>query len=635
MLQSIRNRAQGIVAWVIIGLIILTFALWGIQEYFNGGAETGVASVNDAEISALEYRQVYQQQRERMQEMLREGFDENVYGPQLKNDTVQGLIEAELLYQTAVNQGQRVSDAELAAMIQSFEAFQAEGKFDKAQYERLLRQQGDGPVAFEARLRRNMLANQLYSGVAATAIATDWEVNNALRLKHQRRDIGYLVVPVAKFREAVAVTDDEVKKYYEQNKEQFLASERVSIEYLELSAEQMADTVAPDDEVLRALYEEQRDSYAVPEERRASHILVAISESADAAAAEKARKAAEDLVQQIKSGADFAQLARENSDDSGSAEVGGDLGFFRRGVMEKAFDDAVFSMKPGEVKGPVRTAFGFHIIRLEEVRAERGRSFEEVREELVRQYQKGKAERQFYTQKEQLANLTYEHPDSLAPAAEQLGLKIQETGAFGREGGAGLAADPKLVEAAFSEEVLKQGLNSEVFDLSETRSVVLRVKQHEPAKTQPFEEVADTIRARLQDEAAKRQAEKLGQELLQALKAGKAPEGLVAEHGLEWRVAGMIEREGGATDRQVVAAAFRLPRPAENQGAYDGLKLSGGDYAVVRVGAVQDGDPAAVQEQERKSLRGTLTAIEGNSLYDQFVENLKRGAKIVIRKENL
>lgn len=638
MLHFIRERAQGWLAYGIVILIIIPFALWGINQYFGGGGPVTVAKVNGTEINQRQLQMNYLQQRRRMQEMLGDRFDPARFPEkQLKLRVLEQMVKDRLLIQVARDTGFWVGDAQLATAIRSTPAFQDQNGFSQARYERALQAQGMQPAGFEARMRQDLLAGQLQAGVSDSAFITPQELDRVLRLKHQTRDIGFMTLPLEPFLDSVEVTDRELQDYYDANRDGFVVPEQVKVAYLELSMDRITTGMEIPEETVRARYEEHRERYQTPEERQVRHILVEVPADADKAAEEAAREEAEAILGQLRSGADFAELAEEHSDDPGSAKQGGDLGFIGRGMMDPAFEEAAYGLEEGELGGPVRSAFGYHILKLEAVRGGEVRPFSEVRERLRRDIEMERAQPQFYEMAEQLANLAYEQPDSLEPAAEALGLEVQQSAFFDRDGGKGIAAEPKVVEAAFSDEVLEQGFNSETVELETDHLVVLRVMEHKPQRQQSLDDVYAEVAVQVRRQKARDAARADAKALAERIAGGEDPESVAAEAGAEWRREEAVRRQGAGQEvpAPVRGAVFALPRVERPHPPARAVELPSGEQAVVAVFGVTDGDPAGIADKERQSERDTLRRATGRIAYNALLEHLRQSADVTIREDEL
>ncbi len=445
MLQKIRDNAQSWIAWVIVGLIIIPFALFGLNQYSGGGSEPLAATVDDSEITQRELQQAYYRQRQRLQQMFGDKLPPNLFSEEiLKQQLLQQLIEDRLVMQSGNQMKMKVGDLLLSEVVQSIDAFQEGGEFSREAYDRVMRTQGMLPGQFEQMLRRDLLLEQYRTGVEGSDFSTPAEKQQRLQLEQQQRQAGYLIVSANRFKEGITLTDADIDSFYQQNSSRYMRPEQVSIEYIELKQGALNQGIDVDPAELKERYEAQKLNYVTPEERRASHILFLVDEDDDATAKLKAEAA----VERLNSGEEFAALAKELSNDPGSSEQGGDLGFFGREVMDPAFEESAYALAKGEISAPIRSEFGYHIIRLDDIRGGETKTFEMVEQDLKREIQAERSEQLFYDQAEILANLTYEHPDSLQTAAEEMELDIQSTAPFTRNGGKGLTKNLKISGAA-------------------------------------------------------------------------------------------------------------------------------------------------------------------------------------------
>jgi len=636
MLGYIRESVQGWIAWAIVILLIIPFALWGINEYFGTGGSLVVANVNGEEITQQTYQREFYLQRDRMREMFGDQFNPSLMDPQIKQKALDDIINREVIVQNANEAGYRISDDFLVQTIQGFEAFQENGEFSNQLYKQQLSAQGESPSTFEYRIQRAVLSQQMYSGVAATPVVTKHDVDYLLKLQEQTRDIGYMVLKADSFKQETDATEEAIKQYYDQNNDRYMSPEMVSLEYLELNAAALATDEQPTEEELQQFYEERASLYVTPEERRTRHILVNVDTGATQEQIQAAKQKAEDLRKQIAEGADFEKLAKENSDDPGSAQLGGDIGFFGKDSLDPAYEEAMFSLKVGEVSEPVLSAFGYHIIKLEEIREQKAKPFEEVKPTLIAEYQRGIAERKYFELTEKLTNLAYEVPDTLEDAAGATGLQIKTTNMFPRSGGPGIAANPKVSAAAFSDDVLKQGYNSEPISIGENHVVVIRVKEHQDAKLKPFDEVKETIKAQLINEKARERAKQQGLNIIEQLAKGEATPAAAAKiANVEWSEAGELKRTDRTIDGKIVQQAFKMAKPQEGKNSFAGTQLASGDYAVIGVNKVTDGDVATMEEAKRQTLSRNLAGIRGEAAFVNLLQNLKNNSSIIVQEDNM
>lgn len=632
MLQYIRERAQGVIAWIIVGAIILTFALFGINQYFSGGGDASVAKVDGVEISQGQLQSATLQQRQRLEQMFGGKLPAMYTDEMLRSQVLQQLIEQEMLVQAAHESGMRIGDATLAQTILGIEAFHEDGKFSNTRYQQLLQRQGMLPGTFEQRVRRDLIAAQFTGGISETAFVTKDAVDEYLRLQLQQRSVAYLTVPMSKFQGEVQVSAEEIAAYYEQHRSQYMQPERVKVDYLELNIEDIAGGITVDEAEVRERYEARKINYTSPEERKASHILVKLSGDSSEEAVAAAKQKAEKLLERIRKGEEFAKLAKAESDDPGSAPQGGDLGFFGRGVMDPAFEEAAFALKKGEVSDLVRSSFGFHIIKLVDIKGGEVKPFAEVKDEIKKEIQNERAEQQYYDMAEQLANLTYEHPESLATAAEELQLPVKTSPFFSRNGGPGIASEPKIVESAFSDEVLARGNNSETIELGRNHLVVLRLNKHEPETQRPLAEVRAGIVSTLKRDKAKAQGQELAIAVEERLRAGEKPAELAKALGIEWNKRQDMLRDNTEVDRTIVTEVFQLPKPVEGEKQIERISLPSGDQTVAILYSVQEGNPAEASGKERQQAVSRLEQASSMADLTSVVSTIRSTTDITTRQ---
>ena len=613
MLLAIRERVMGIVGWIVLAILFVAFAFFGLNSYLSSNVVNYAAAVNDTEITPAQHQRTYQQLRSRMRELLGDSFDPATINEEaLKASALKQLINEELILQAADSTGLASSDQLVAAQIGAIDAFRENGTFSKARYERILGQQGMGPREFEWRLARELLANQYKAGISQTAAATREELASAYRLEGQQRRFQYLLLPQTGFAEQVTVSDAELEEYYSAHSAEFMTPERVRLQYLELDATQLVTDTEVDEAALQALYDEQAERFVTPEERHARHILIQLPPDADAATAGDALARAEAIVTRLDGGEAFEALAQELSEDPGSAASGGDLGFFGRGMMTPEFETAVFELEPGERSGPVKSAFGYHIIELLEIRDETATPLAEVRDTLVDQLLGEARSEAFYEQYELLSTLTFEQPDTLQGAADELGLQIRETDWIDRNGGAGIGVHAAVIEAAFSEDVLESGNNSPAMEVATDHAVVIRLLEHQQAASQPLESVMDTVREQVHADKSRALASEQGGQLLASLQTGSTTlDAIATEREIELQQTGLIARNVQQPAADLVRRAFTLPVPETGQQVYDGFITAAGDYALLALEEVQDGDFEALPEGADKQAWKGLNRVQG------------------------
>lgn len=635
MLLAIRERIMGFLGWVILGLIFIAFAFWGLDSYLQSSSVNYAASVNDVDISLRQHDMAYQNLVSRARETLgkdydrQPGFDE----ASLKKRALERLISDELFIQAADSAGFSVSDGIIAAEINAVDAFKQDGMFSKELYQRVLGYQGMSPAAFEWQLRRELIANQMKSGIALTATASDGDFARIFRLEGQQRRFDYLRLPASLVADQVEISDADLEDYYQKHTDRFMSREQARIQYIELNAAELQPAGEVDEEALAALYEQQSERYVTPEERRARHILVSTPDTGEQAVAD-ARARIEAIAGRLDAGEDFASVAAEVSEDPGSAGNGGDLGFFGRGMMTPAFEEAVFALAVGERSEPVQTSFGFHIIELLEVKPEQKTPLAEVRDELVRELQSEELADLFYEKSDLMANTAFEQPDTLEGVAEALGIEVKESGWIGRDGGEGIGEDGNVVATLFSEDVLQGGNNSATIEIGEDHVVVLRVLEYQPAKLQPLEDVREELTRAVRAQKLNSLLEALAGGYMEELRTGSSTLADIAgKHGLAVEESPLIRRSAPTPERDLVARAFSLP-PPDGSPVFGGQRLPGGDYVIVALHELADGKVETLEEEQRTLAERSLNRILGASDLQMVQAAIERKASVHVPEES-
>lgn len=634
MLLAIRERVMGLVGWVLLGILAIAFSFFGLNWYFQADSRVFAASVNDVNISLSEQQRSYQLLRAQLQDRLGESYDPALIDEdRLKKNALEQLIREQLLLQEAEAGGFAISPQLVAARISQIDSFRDDGNFSKKRYERVLNLQGMSPAEFEWRLSREMMTRQIVNGISQTAAMTTAGTDAVYRLQGQQRRFSYISIPLDRFAGKVEISDEDINAYYEDNSRQFMTPGRTRVRYLELKAENIEVLDEIDEDSLRQLYDEQAERYITPEERKARHILVRILPDDDEAATASAREKAAALLKRLDDGESFEELAKAESDDPGSAANGGDLGFFGKGLMAAEFEQATFALEKGARSDIVRSPFGFHIIEVTDIHPEVVKPFEEVRAELVADYLAGQRSEQFYEQSEMLANLVFEQPDSLQGAADALGLEVQTSDWITAAGGTGIGEYPGVVAMAFQDDVLQGGTNSEPIEISEEHFIVIRNMEHEPAATRPLDEVREEVSQRLLDSKTRELVRAHGDALLAELRTGKSLADIAGSEELEVTDSGLIQRQSPTPDRQLVRQAFLMPAPAANAVSATGITQPPGDYVLLSLLKVQQGDDAELTDAERGRFRQELARIQGVSETAAVVDNLRAKATIIIPEQ--
>ncbi len=616
---------------VLLVLIVPPFALFGIDFYFRDtGGGGALARFGDIRISDLEYSQALRQAQDRVREMTKDKPDPALLNsPQLKESVLNELIARKVALMHAYRSGMTVSTEELQKIIGAVEAFRDEsGRFSQTRYRQLLQGQGLTPVAFENDIRMNIVLDQLRSVTSRSGFLPESVVERLLKIGEQEREVSQVVFNPVDYRRQVKISEADVEKYYEEHKSEFQIPERVRLEYLVLSPDVVEHAAKVTDEELKNYYQANIERYQTPEERRASHILIPAAASASAEDKAKAKAQAEDLLKQIKSSpGKFAELAARFSKDPGSAEKGGDLGFFGRGLMAKPFDTAVFALKVGELAGPVETQYGYHIIRLDKVKPSQTTPFEAVKQQIVDEVRKPKLGKAYAEAAESFNDLVYEQFDSLQPAAEALKLTVQTSDWVSRAGANTnpLFNNEKVLNAVFSDEVLKNKHNTSAIEVQSNMLLAARVIEHKPAAVLPLEQVRNDVMQYLTDKGAIELAEKEGRAALEKLQKSQPL-------ALSWsppQPVSLQKRQGLHPEgAQAVFGADVSKLPA-----YAGVPATQGRFVVYRITKVKD--VTAIDPEQRKTLGKQLAEMVGQEQYLAYLASLRERADVKIDRKKL
>ncbi len=635
MLQALRDKTTGVFAILVLGAVIIALSMFGVSDYFTGGGNTYVAKVGEEEIGPDDFRSRLSDERSRAQAQLGTSFDPAVFDePTRKRALLDRMVEEELLFQAARDAGAEISDARLRREIEDIESFQREGKFDPVQYQALLQSQQMSPQGFQELMRRDLTMREIPRQLEATAAISEREVDRYLALEGQTRNARYFLVPPA---DASPPDAAAIAKYYRDHPSEFMSEEQVSLDYVILDAADLDIDTTPDESTLRARYQEQQANFVEEEQRLASHILVAVPEGADAAAQKAAADKAARLLAEIRAGKPFADVASAESDDSGSRAAGGDLGWLEKGVTDPAFESALFALDAGAnpISAPVRGSEGFHLIQLREVRPGSTKTFEEVQDELATDLLDSERERVFADQSSELIDQVYADPTSLDAAADVLKLKVERTPLFSRAGGPGVASNPKVVEAAFSDALLVEGNVSDPIDIGPNRLALVKMAEHKPRVLRPLKDVAAEVTIRVQRAQANEDVRQRALALERQLKTGATLDALAKKAGVPVIDAPGVSRKALNHDAAIVEALFKLPRTRGDEPKRALLTLPQGRYALAEVTRVIDGDPAkadkAAREQAKTLMRAALAVSETRA----FVESLRKRSEVVVAEDRL
>lgn len=619
MLQNIRDNSTGWISKSIIGLIVVLFAFTGFDAILGSTSNSNnAAKVNGEEITLDALAEAKNLQRRQLLQQFGKDFDASLIDDALLSEAaLKGLISRKLLVQAADQSGFAFSSALIDQFILLAPEFQVDGKFNADRFDQVIRQMGYTRLQFRQMIEQEMRTGQLRAGIAATAFVTEQEAQAFADLERQTRDFATLTIKPAL--DKVTVTDEDAKTYYSENASEFLTPEQIVVEYIELDKKAFFDQVAVDDAALQEMYQAEIANLA--EQRHAAHILFEVSGDVTDA---QAKAAAQSAIDRINAGEEFSAVAKEMSDDIGSAEQGGDLGFAAQGVYDPAFEDALYALEKEQVSVPVRTDYGWHVIKLLDVQAADIPTFASLKDKLSQDLKTQQVEQRFVEAVRDLESAAYESADLQQPASE-LGLEIKVSEPFGREGLEGLFANRQVLQAAFSTEVLEEGANSTAIELDPETTVVLRVKEHKRPEPIEFAEVSTQIREQLIAQRAIEHARSQGEALLSSLQEGQTSVEQAQQEA--WQVVEAATRGQENIDPEVLQALFKMPKPETGAAKFAGLNLSNGDYVVVRLTGVNAAD-VSLSGSELKQYRDILASRAGQVDFNAFLQQLELDAKI-------
>lgn len=634
MLMQIRERATGIVAYIIVILIIIPFAFWGIQEYFTGGAEVNVATVDGYDISLREFDARLQEQRRYLRSILADRADD-LFGDddqQLKKNVLDDMIQTRLLRSEVDQAGYRISDQTIFQRIQSIPQFQKDGRFDNETYQLVLSSQRRDAIQFESQLRRDEAANQYRGSIVYSAFLPGRDKLNYAALQQQRRDFDYFMIKPDS--NNVTVTEQAIEKYYQANLTQYSTKPKVKLEYIEIEQQAIAQQIQISEQALLDAYDSERQRYRTQELRQAQHILFKLAESASEEAVAIAFDKAQQAIDRLAKDESFGALAAELSEDKFSADNDGDMGLLSRTDIDNpVFVDKLFSMETGQVSAALRTKLGVQIIKLNKIIAPQQKSFAQVKIQIDGELRAQSAQAEFVSQAQTLEELSYEFDDNLEKAAQALELDVQTTDWFDADSSEGLAAFAKVRALAFSEQQLVDGLNSDLIELDEGHVVVIRVLEHQQQQTQSLSAVRDQIKTRLAQQLATQQANQIGEISLAKIKSGENQfEEIAVGLNSEIITVESAKRDAEDVPADVLHHAFIIKHSDNDQRVFSGTPTSDAGYLIVRLNMV---DYPELDVTLTPSEWITLQGLYGRREMDAMVKSLREMHEVILYSENL
>ncbi|GAB1256979.1 SurA N-terminal domain-containing protein [Aurantivibrio plasticivorans] len=622
MLQSLRDNLKGAVAVIIVGLMVVPLVLFGVDSLFTGSISPGeVAEVEGEKITEIDLQRAISAR----QNQLRSQFGDNLPEEFLSDDNLREpvlneLIRRKVMVVAAKDSGFAASPARINEYILSVPDFRVDGKFDENTFRNLLARVGYTPMSYRSQLEEDIVLGQQVAGLTSSSFITDAQLERMVALSQQSRSFHYLTVPLAPVQASIEISDEEIGEYYEANKADYQNPEQVAIEFVELNLAQLEEQIELSEEDIREQYEQEISAFVADSERRAAHILIEAKDDGSE------QEIIADVQKRLADGEAFADVAEELSDDFGSREDGGDLGFTSGDTFPQAFEDALASLQVGEVSAPVVTDAGTHIIKLLEVSGAEPPSFEEDRGRIERAMRRAMAEDRFVELRRQYEDLTYNVAE-LGPAAKELGLRLQFAGPFSRSGGFGLASNPKVIEAAFDGDALDTRHSSDVIEVSSTHLVVLRVTNHHEPRALELDEVKNSIVADLKRNKAIAEIASVADELVSEIQSGKSVEEVAQADEYEWQIAESAQRNDPKVGRDILQHVFAMAKPA-GSALVEKVELASGDYAVVSLTSVTDGSLGNLSDAEKANLSDRLASSWGEVSYSAFEAHQQAQASI-------
>ena len=629
MLEKIREGSQGIIAKTILVLIILAFVFTGVGGYLTNNYDDMAASVNGEKITQNELERSFANEKARMQAQFKDMYQalaaNEAYMNSLRTNVLEKLINESLQDQASKDLGLRVSDEQIKTAIRELREFQTDGKFDNERYLSLLRQAGYSVEKFRESMRADMTRQQLVQGIVASNFVIEKEKQHFAELENETRQIQMVTVSAEPLKKDVEVTEEQIKGYYDLNSNNYRTEEKVKVDYVLLKASDFNKDVKVTDEEIQQYYDSQKSRYKVAERRRASHILIEVKDD-EAKAKEKITA----LKAKLDAGEDFAKLAKENSDDTFSGEKGGDLDWFEKDAMDKAFGEAVFALKEeSETTDVVRSSFGFHLIKLTGIQAEKVKPLDEVKSKVVEMLQEQHAAELFLEKRTSLEETAFEIPDTLDDAASAADAKVQSTELVTRFGLPAPLNQPQVSQAIFSSEVLQEGINSSVIELDDQSVIVVRIAEHEASRVKKLDEVKDQVKEAVIKDKATELAKTKAQDLLKTVREGQSLEEVAKAQSHAYQAVEKLTRNSFDVTQEVRKRAFSMAVPGENDTSIDAVDLANGDVAVVRLVSKTTGTlPDDLTNVGERLARASVEA-----QYKAFIDSLRNESEILVAKQ--
>ena len=631
MLALIRDKASGWVAGVIVGLLVISFAFWGVSFYSGQAGKLNVAKVNDVDISFQSFQRSFVQLRKKMQSVLGDSLslEEDTF---IKNQTIEKLIESELINQLVIDSGLNITNERLVESIKNIEFFRNEEGFDRIKYERSINSIGMAPSIFEAQLRMDLLSNQLQAGFFETTFILESELENILRLESQSRDVTYTILSLPSFIEDGEISDSNIDIFYQANPNLFTQSEQVKVAYLELNIKELAKDIETNEEVLRNFYNDNKGDYDVVGQRSIRKLFVKTGEKATNENKNKAEAVITSALELANEGKDFVEIVEQST---GETLEFSEHTFMSKGIMGKEIDEFLFNSEEGMVSKVIETKEGFNIVKVVEIRGGSENKYENFTQKVKEDYKNKQAELQFFELSDQLITLSYENSDNLEIAADAIDKEIINTDYFARDNDLeGLLSDPLIISKSFDPELIRSRNNSDAIELSDNHIVVLRVIEHKEVVTKPLEDVRDEVIASIRLKLAREKTNETGDRIVAELKSGVNPESIISHSGIEWTTTEKVKRDDMFINRAILRSIFEAGKPNSNEPIITSQRLGSGDYAIIVVLNAYN-ETLEVDEELKKrtdlKLRRTLSTNE----WQDLLRDVRNNTNIRIFNENI
>ena len=631
MLAIIRDKATGWIAAVIIGLLVISFAFWGVSFYSGQAGELNVAKVNDVDISFQSFQRSFSQLRKQMQSVLGDSLslEEDTL---IKNQTIEKLIESELINQLVIDSGLNITNEKLVESIKNIEFFRNEEGFDRIKYERSINSIGMASSIFEAQLRMDLLSEQLQAGFIETTFILEPELENILRLESQSRDITYTILSLPSFIEDGEISDSDIDTFYQANPNLFTQPEQVKVAYLELNIKELAKDIETNEEVLRNFYNDNKGDYDVVEQRSVRKLFVKTGEKATNENKTKAEAVITSALELVNEGKDFEEIIKQSAGET--LEFSEHI-FMSKGIMGKEIDEFLFNSEEGAVSKVIETKEGFNIVKVIEIKGGSENKYENSAQKVKEDYKNKQAELQFFELSDQLTTLSYENSDNLEIAADAIGKEIINTDYFARDNDLeGLLSDSLVISKSFDPELIRSRNNSDAIELSDNHIVVLRVLEHKAPATKPLEDVRDEVIASIRLKLAREKINETGDRIVAELKSGVNPESVISHSGIEWTTTEKVKRDDMFINRAILRSIFEAGKPNSDEPIITSQRLGSGDYAIIVILNAYD-ETLEVDEELKKITDLKLRRMLSTNEWQDLLRDARNNTNIRIFNENI